>query len=190
MTASAYALVAERLAAVGSDVRNGSARCPAHADRQPSLSVRRAADRVLVTCFGGCRTDEVVAALGLKMADLFDKAEQPWRKPWVPPRPVVEPDPSWTYVRELPDDPYDSRMTIWSATTAEVEPARLALAETARRNRAHDAGVIARGLALEPAWTSWREVHVSVSPSVWRRVWNDLAPGTRARHADLAPEVV
>ena len=49
-----------------------SAQCPAHDDRDPSLSIREAGDgTVLLHCFAGCSTDEVVAALGLGMFDLF-----------------------------------------------------------------------------------------------------------------------
>ncbi|HNU11377.1 MAG TPA: CHC2 zinc finger domain-containing protein [Rubrivivax sp.] len=49
-----------------------SACCPAHDDRAPSLSVREVDDgRVLLHCFGGCAADDVVAAVGLEMADLF-----------------------------------------------------------------------------------------------------------------------
>jgi len=54
--------------------RNGSwsARCPAHADRSPSLSVKALDDgRILMHCFGGCGTDAVLGALGLAMTDLF-----------------------------------------------------------------------------------------------------------------------
>ena len=47
------------------------ASCPAHDDRKPSLVITRKADRVLLRCFAGCPTHEVVAALGLRMADLF-----------------------------------------------------------------------------------------------------------------------
>ena len=39
------------------------ARCPAHADRSPSLSIRDADGRVLVHCFGGCTQDDVIEAL-------------------------------------------------------------------------------------------------------------------------------
>jgi len=47
-------------------------RCPAHEDRRPSLSVGVGGDgRVLLTCHAGCPTETVVAALGLKMSDLF-----------------------------------------------------------------------------------------------------------------------
>ena len=49
------------------------ARCPAHEDKTPSLSVTigDTGDSVLVHCFAGCTTEEVVAALGLDMRDLF-----------------------------------------------------------------------------------------------------------------------
>jgi CHC2 zinc finger len=49
------------------------ARCPAHEDRSPSLSVRDIDGRVLIHCFGGCGPGDVVAALGLTLGDLFDK---------------------------------------------------------------------------------------------------------------------
>jgi len=54
--------------------RNGSwsAKCPAHEDRSPSLSVKELGDgRILMHCFGGCGTDSVLSALGLAMTDLF-----------------------------------------------------------------------------------------------------------------------
>ena len=48
------------------------ARCPAHDDHNPSLSIREFDDgRVLIHCFAGCGTDDVLAALGLTMGDLF-----------------------------------------------------------------------------------------------------------------------
>jgi hypothetical protein len=53
------------------------ARCPAHEDRSPSLSVHETDDgRVLVHCFAGCSVDSVVGAVGLDLKDLF------------PPRPI------------------------------------------------------------------------------------------------------
>lgn len=48
------------------------AQCPAHEDRNPSLSIRVASDgTLLLHCFAGCETVDVVAAVGLRMADLF-----------------------------------------------------------------------------------------------------------------------
>jgi CHC2 zinc finger len=48
--------------------------CPAHEDRSPSFSVRETEDgRVLLHCFAGCANGDVLAALGLRMSDLFDR---------------------------------------------------------------------------------------------------------------------
>ena len=48
------------------------ARCPAHADKSPSLSIKETSDgRVLVHCFAGCGALDVITALGLEWDDLF-----------------------------------------------------------------------------------------------------------------------
>jgi len=48
-----------------------SACCPAHADKNPSLSVRETPEgAVLMYCFSGRQVSEVVNALGLEMSDL------------------------------------------------------------------------------------------------------------------------
>ena len=48
------------------------ARCPAHPDKSPSLSVRALPDgSVLLHCFTGCSVDAVVAAISLELSDLF-----------------------------------------------------------------------------------------------------------------------
>lgn len=53
-----------------------SARCPAHDDRSPSLSLKEAPDgRMLLHCFGGCTVAEVVGAAGLELVDLFPPRE-------------------------------------------------------------------------------------------------------------------
>jgi len=68
--------------------RNGSwtASCPAHADRSPSLAIREKEDgRILLHCFGGCSTPEVLGAVGMDMTDLFpDKIEYDYTKPRKP----------------------------------------------------------------------------------------------------------
>jgi hypothetical protein len=49
-----------------------SARCPAHDDRRASLSVAEGDDgRALLKCHAGCDTAAILAAIGLKKADLF-----------------------------------------------------------------------------------------------------------------------
>lgn len=75
---------ADRLLSLLDGVRpNGTgkwvARCPAHEDRNPSLSVAEGAGKVLVRCWAGCSIEEIVAALGIHLGDLFDDA--PKRKP-------------------------------------------------------------------------------------------------------------
>jgi len=48
------------------------ARCPAHDDRSPSLAIKDGDDgRVLVHCFAGCETEEVLSAIGLTFADVM-----------------------------------------------------------------------------------------------------------------------
>ena len=56
------------------------ARCPAHDDKNPSLSVTigKHGDRVVLICRTGCPTDAVLDALGLKMRDLF-ATDDAWR---------------------------------------------------------------------------------------------------------------
>ena len=46
--------------------------CPAHEDRTPSLAIRELeGGRLLVRCFAGCETQDVIQAIGMEMADLF-----------------------------------------------------------------------------------------------------------------------
>lgn len=52
------------------------ARCPAHEDRTPSLSVSEGREGVLLTCHAGCPTEKVVAAIGLDMRDLFHEPKR------------------------------------------------------------------------------------------------------------------
>lgn len=66
-----------RLEAVRRSASGRMARCPAHQDRHPSLSIKVGHDgRILLHCFSGCAPEAVVAALGLTMGDLFPKREQ------------------------------------------------------------------------------------------------------------------
>lgn len=49
-----------------------TAKCPAHADRNASLSVSEAdGGKVLIHCFAGCRPLEILEAVGLSLSDLF-----------------------------------------------------------------------------------------------------------------------
>ena len=64
-----------RLDKVKKTPRGFVARCPAHRDKSPSLAISEAPDgRVLLHCFGGCRTEDVLAAIGLELKDLFPES--------------------------------------------------------------------------------------------------------------------
>ena len=59
-------------------VTNGHvARCPlpghgkGNGDRNPSLSVSETDEKILLYCFAGCDTKDVLEQLGLKFKDLF-----------------------------------------------------------------------------------------------------------------------
>ncbi len=45
--------------------------CPAHQDKNPSLSVTLKANKILVNCQAGCKTEDVLKLKGLILADLF-----------------------------------------------------------------------------------------------------------------------
>ena len=50
------------------------ARCPAHGDRSPSLSIRELPDgTLLIRCFAGCDARAITEAVGLTLADLFPR---------------------------------------------------------------------------------------------------------------------
>ena len=57
------------------------AKCPGHADRTASLSVRDVDGAVLVHDFAGCATRDVMQAVGLRMGDLYDRPIEHRPKP-------------------------------------------------------------------------------------------------------------
>ncbi|MBB4134647.1 AAA family ATPase [Gordonia humi] len=58
---------------VDGDGDSCKAQCPAHDDKTPSLSIRRADDRALITCHAGCTPKSIMDAVGLTIVDLFDR---------------------------------------------------------------------------------------------------------------------
>jgi DNA primase len=48
-----------------------SARCPAHNDTSPSLSVSEGERGLLVKCWAGCTVAEICGAIGIEQRDLF-----------------------------------------------------------------------------------------------------------------------
>ena len=93
-----------------------TARCPAHDDRTPSLSIRDAdIDKVLVRCHAGCGQESVIAALrgrGL-WADNGLRSS-----PWTARRKAVEPEPDRDSATRT-----QAALAIWhSATSAPGTP--------------------------------------------------------------------
>ena len=62
----------------GGDTRF-TARCPAHDDRQNSLSVGMSDDgmKILLNCFAGCSAEKITESLGLTVSDLFAEQAAP-----------------------------------------------------------------------------------------------------------------
>lgn len=66
--------------------RNGNyvACCPAHQDRNPSMTIRETEDgKILMHCFAGCSVQEIAGAIGFDLTDLFPPSDRPdyTRKP-------------------------------------------------------------------------------------------------------------
>lgn len=65
-------LVLSRLENVRRSGNGWTAKCPAHEDHHNSLAIHVGEDgRVLLHCFAGCTCEEIMAARGLEMRDLF-----------------------------------------------------------------------------------------------------------------------
>jgi putative DNA primase/helicase len=105
------------------------ARCPAHPDRNPSLSIALRDGRVLLHCFAGCPPEAVLGAVGLTWKDLREPDPWAWKPPF-PSRPRP-PEP------EAPSPENRERWEDWWKT------ARVGHPLLTRYLRA-------RGLSLEP----------------------------------------
>ena len=82
-----------------------TARCPAHDDRRASLSVSVGeGGRVLLNCHAGCSTEDICAALGLSVKDLFME-DKPKERPQ-----IVEVYP---YHHDLQKIRYSDKSFLW-----------------------------------------------------------------------------
>lgn len=58
-----------------------SALCPAHNDKNPSLSITCGSDnKILIKCFAGCSAKEIVESIGLAMQDLFTNTKPDYNR--------------------------------------------------------------------------------------------------------------
>ncbi len=56
------------------------ARCPAHDDKSPSLSIKETEDgTTLIHCFALCSPSDITDAVGLELSDLFPEKLEPRR---------------------------------------------------------------------------------------------------------------
>lgn len=70
----------EKVKSAGAD--KWKACCPAHDDKNPSLAISETSEGVvLLKCWAGCTTKEIVSAIGLELRDLFPGDKQPRRGP-------------------------------------------------------------------------------------------------------------
>ncbi len=55
--------------------------CPVHDDKSPSVGIKSTKDgRILIHCFSGCPTNEILDAVGISFDDLFpDKLENEYK---------------------------------------------------------------------------------------------------------------
>jgi len=58
------------------------AKCRAHDDPSPSLSIDEKGGRVLLHCFGGCDTESVLSAYGLSWADINPERQEKTETTW------------------------------------------------------------------------------------------------------------
>ncbi|MDA8191447.1 MAG: hypothetical protein M0Z68_08295 [Gammaproteobacteria bacterium] len=67
------ALILDRLEGVRRSGAGWIAKCPAHPDKSPSLSIREGQRGAVLHCHAGCSFASIVDALGLKQSDTFNE---------------------------------------------------------------------------------------------------------------------
>ncbi len=148
MTDDVVGTVLDRLDRVRRTGKGWSARCPAHEDRDPSLSIAEGADgQVLLYCHAGCALEDVVRALRLELSDLFEHDGAPHRPPRkrtllerveqaidegtddLPPETAAEDVAAWLQCPRGKDDSDDKDGGERGGSDADPREIRLALAE-------------------------------------------------------------
>ena len=76
--------------------------CPGHEDSNSSLSVGKSKDGgVLLKCFAGCPNEQVVAAMGLKMSDLFAETQARTTPSWMKKTEPKKPSTTKPVIKEI-----------------------------------------------------------------------------------------
>lgn len=85
MDADPLDLLLGKLEAVRQHAGYWMARCPAHEDREASLSIARGtAQPVVLKCHANCDRDAILSAIGLTVADISNPREQNGHSDWTP----------------------------------------------------------------------------------------------------------
>ena len=139
--------------ALGGDwsLRGGMARCPAHADATPSLSIRPGKTRLLFHCFAGCPNDAVLKELV---------------------RLRLSPGPCYpeTLTSVPPPDFQRAALRLWG----DARPVRGTLAETYLRSRGiYPVEDTANALRFHPRTPFGRKPHTVFAPALIAAVSND-----------------
>jgi hypothetical protein len=66
--------ILSRLVRVRRSGKDWIARCPAHQDKKPSLSIRQVENKILLHCHAGCSVESICAALGITVRELSSRA--------------------------------------------------------------------------------------------------------------------
>lgn len=119
----------ERLEAVHGTAPQWTARCPAHDDRQASLTIGLGDEgKILITCWAGCELEDICQAAGVTVADLFDQEAkdraslglgarlQRAMNPLLPGAPELERD-QLTLLRSLDTQHQIRKLKGWNYTT-------------------------------------------------------------------------
>jgi len=54
--------------------------CPAHGDKNPSMTVTASPSTILVHCFAGCGIEEILGAVGMCVSDLYPEREEGYNR--------------------------------------------------------------------------------------------------------------
>lgn len=94
-----------RLDGVVKSVSGWTAKCPAHDDHSPSLSVGIGEEnKLLLNCFAGCKLDAILDALGLEGSSLYPREEDSQQDDLPALRKEVQPAASPELVHEVYDE--------------------------------------------------------------------------------------
>lgn len=118
--------------------------CPSHNDKSPSLAVTEKDDGViLVKCFGGCSSEEIMASVGMDIGDLFPASQSAGK-------PHSRPFPAADVLRLI-----GKESLIVAATAAQLRTRTLTTEEIDRAIRAAESiqrGLTAAGIDLKGMW--------------------------------------